>query len=395
MSKPTFTMTTETITVCIDGTTHSVRRGAPNFEGLKKALSEERWNSVPEYLTVAKAIESWSKGDFKVVGSEVRLRDTVLPTELSLRIVEMVRKNEDPAPVLRFWERLSKNPSFRSVNQLWGFLQHKNIPLTEDGCFLAYKSIRSDYKDHHSGTIGNKIGTINEMPRNQISDDPNVACHDGFHVGALGYAKTFGTGECILVVCKVDPKDVVCVPFDSRQEKMRVCRYEVVGHYGSELPSTTYKAEESPVIDEDEDELDDDILDEDEAELHDEDEEELENEDPDDAVGIYPQPKTAKAPKAPTKSKTKKPTKVKVKAGKKKPHNQTRVRYQKGGVKTTTKVEKKKPSKFDRLSEEQLLEQSIEDLRKYASSVLKIMGAYKIPGGKLALIGRIMEIRQK
>lgn len=144
----------------------------------------------------------------------------------------MATNGEDPTSLFRFHERLSKNPSWRSVQQLFQFLNHANIPFTKDGCFLAYKSVRSDYKDVHSGSWDNKPGAVNEMPRNQISDDPQQACHEGFHVGALSYARDFSGSK--MVVCKVDPADVVCVPYDSSQEKMRVCKYKVIGEWSGQ-----------------------------------------------------------------------------------------------------------------------------------------------------------------
>jgi hypothetical protein len=144
----------------------------------------------------------------------------------------MATNGEDPTALFRFHERLSRNPSFRSVQQLFKFLNHANIPFTKDGCFLAYKSVRSDYKDVHSGSWDNRPGAVNEMPRNQISDDPNHACHEGFHVGALSYARSFSGSK--MVVCKVDPEHVVCVPYDASQEKMRVCKYKVIGEWSGQ-----------------------------------------------------------------------------------------------------------------------------------------------------------------
>lgn len=151
----------------------------------------------------------------------------------------MATAGEDPTILFRFYERLRKNPSWRSVQQLFSFLDHEHIPLTRDGCFLAYKSVRSDYKDKHSGQWDNTPGVVNKMPRNEISDDPQQACHVGFHVGALKYASGFGGSR--MVICKVDPEHVVCVPYDASQEKMRVCEYKVVGEYsGQPMDSTVF-----------------------------------------------------------------------------------------------------------------------------------------------------------
>jgi hypothetical protein len=65
------------------------------------------------------------------------------------------------------------------------------------------------------------------MMRNQVEDDENVTCAKGLHVCSKEYLPHFG-GQNI-VACEVDPKDVVSVPLDYNNSKMRVCEYKVVG----------------------------------------------------------------------------------------------------------------------------------------------------------------------
>ena len=304
MQKFPYTISAESITVVCQGKPHTVRKGAANFDKLKKALVAEQWGKVPDLLSVAKTVQSWAKGKFKVEGDRVFYGGEAIPTDLDSRILAMAANGEDPTPLCRFWERLQKNPSYRSVKQLFQFLQNVGIPITEDGCFLAYKGVKEDFKDVHSGQFDNKPGAINEMPRNKISDDPQLACHEGFHVGDLSYAKGFGPR---VVICKVDPEHVVCVPYDESQRKMRVCRYEVTGNYGVQLPDTSFKEKAAP------------------------------------------------------------------------------------GKKTLTEV--LFASKLAKMPADKLLDCSLDSLRKYAANDLKIVGASKIPGGKMALIQAILKTR--
>ena len=53
-------------------------------------------------------------------------------------------------PLVKLFENLMKNISYQTRTQLYDFLEHKNLPITEDGCFLAYKAVNSDYKDKYS-----------------------------------------------------------------------------------------------------------------------------------------------------------------------------------------------------------------------------------------------------
>lgn len=248
-----YTITNNSITVIVDGKSHTVSDSAPNFLALRGGILSGNEEIIRSNLSASKSVESWSNGKFRVSGDSVIYEDRTLPPELGKRILEMASKGEDPFIFFRFWERLKSNPSHRSVEQLYPFLNNHNIPFTKDGTFLAYKSIRSDWLDHHSGTIKNEVGKTIVMPRHKISDDPQHACHQGLHVGALEYATNFGSSDRKIIICEVDPKDVVCVPYDCSQQKMRVCEYKIFGVYGSPLSATVHEEDRIFV-----DELDDD-----------------------------------------------------------------------------------------------------------------------------------------
>lgn len=329
-SAPAFTITNESVTVVWQSKTHTVQKTSPNFTALRLAILEERWDDIPNHLTVAKSLADWAKGKFTVQDGAFCYEGALLPDDLNSRMVAMATGGEDPTPLFRFWERLQKNPSYRSVQQLYAFLKHQGIPFTVDGCFLAYKGVRQDYKDVHSGKFDNSPGKVHEMPRNQISDDPKEACHEGFHVGALEYAKSFCGGGRV-VVCKVAPEDVVCVPYDESQRKMRVCKYTVLGNWnGHYLPDTTFV---------------DDVRD------FGTDGEKVEVKSDECLVVAIGEPPEKREPK-------------------------------------------KGWAKFNKLEAADLLKESIEDLRQYAGKGLDIVGASKIPGGKAALVAKILEVRK-
>lgn len=344
-----YTLTNESATVVINGDTKTVRKTAPNYLALRKAIIEEDEKAILANLTVAKSLKDWAKGKFTVSDNLIAFDGVPLPTDLNDRIIQMATNNEDPSCMFLFWERLQKNPSYRSVQQLWKFLRHSGISFAPDGCFYAYKGVNSDYTDCHSGRFENKPGVTLEMPRNQISDDPNHACHEGFHVGALDHAKGYGQR---IIICKVAPEDVVCVPYDSSSQKMRVSKYYIEGNYGSTLPSTTYVPEERipsqmrfPDDDESGEDLDEGSSIDDEIDQSFDEEEKVVDVD-------TPVLKTA------------------------------------GNL-----IVPKRFKKIHLMAMEDLLKKSIDDLRHYATYGLKIIGASKIPGGKVALVARICEVR--
>jgi len=147
---------------------------------------------------------------------------------------------QDYLPVAKFWEKVATNPDKRSREQLFTWLQSHQFTITEDGDILGYKGVQGfdpesftsrnsgeAYVDGvlHNGRIPNKPGTVITMPRSEVKNDPNVACHKGLHVGDWSYARNFA--QTVLEV-HVNPRDVVSIPKDESQRKMRCCRYTVV-----------------------------------------------------------------------------------------------------------------------------------------------------------------------
>lgn len=197
-----------------------------NYAKLLEALKTEDWDAIPGLLTVKKAIESFSEGRAKFENDTVYFDGVPLQNALSDRIVRLFRDGFPITHFLKFIERLNANPSYRAVNELYGFLEANSLPITDDGCFLAYKRIREDWTDCYTGTMDNSIGTVVEMPRNQVNDDKDQTCSRGLHFCGYSYLSSFSGAR--LVVVKVDPADVVSIPSDYNNQKGRACKYTIV-----------------------------------------------------------------------------------------------------------------------------------------------------------------------
>ena len=137
----------------------------------------------------------------------------------------------DITPLTNFIDNVMVNPSKRAVDELYGFLEYGNLPLTPDGCFLAYKVVGSNYyKDKHSGTFDNHIGSTCRMVRNHVDDNKEQTCSTGLHFCSREYAENFFYSyNDHMMVIKINPRDVVSIPVDYNNTKGRCCLYEVVG----------------------------------------------------------------------------------------------------------------------------------------------------------------------
>jgi hypothetical protein len=136
--------------------------------------------------------------------------------------------------------KLNLNPSKRAVDELYTFLEHRALPITDNGNFLAYKAVREDYTDKYTGKFLNTIDAVLEMPRNKVDDDKNVGCSYGFHAGTVEYAKDFMGREGHLMIVEINPADVVSIPTDCQFQKLRTSKYKVVGEYEIDLTDPLY-----------------------------------------------------------------------------------------------------------------------------------------------------------
>lgn len=164
---------------------------------------------------------------------------------LAKKYASLVEAGLSCAGLHKFFENLSQNPSASSVNELYDFLSYKELPITEDGCFIAYKGVGDDDYSitgntgtkvingvvDKQGRILNTVGSRIEVARNEVDDNRNMGCSYGLHAGSYDYASGFG--RKVLSV-KVNPKDVVSVPTDCSYQKVRVCAYEVLEVIGAE-----------------------------------------------------------------------------------------------------------------------------------------------------------------
>ena len=161
----------------------------------------------------------------------VTFKGQSLDNSITTRMLTMLDEGFDLVPMAIFLENLMSNPSYRAVTELYSFLEKGGMPITPDGHFMAYKAVRANYMDIHSGTFDNSIGKVCEMPRNAVDDDKNRTCSAGLHFCSFEYLPHFAHANGHVVLVKINPRDVVSIPADYNDTKGRCARYEVVGEY--------------------------------------------------------------------------------------------------------------------------------------------------------------------
>lgn len=225
----------DNIVVVIGTNSHTISKTHVTYQKVLDAIKVNDWDTVKDVIEPKKVVLNYGKGNVEIQGDKLFWKGTEMHNALSRRMIQMLQEDFPIEPLVLFMENLMNNPSKRAVTELYGFLEKNDLPITPDGYFLAYKKVRKDFLDIHSGTMSNKPGEVVEMERNQVDDDQNVTCSTGLHFCSQDYLPHFGSG-CQsgdrVVIVKVNPADVVSIPNDYNNSKGRACRYEVIGELG-------------------------------------------------------------------------------------------------------------------------------------------------------------------
>lgn len=234
------------VTLYIDGKPYTVSSTAPQFDQLLVQLKAKNWEKVRDLMNLGNTITSLGKPKSKkLAGMNVFVKDgkvyytspdgktEELHGTITQRILSIIGKpiaQKFADALLMFIHNAMQNPYKDIRSELYDFLQAGDQPITYDGCFLAYKKIKSNNMDIYTGKMDNSPGKIVRVER--FDTNRNNDCSAGLHFAAFGYLSHYSgeTGNKIVIV-KVNPKDVVAIPKDYAHQKGRAREYFVVGEF--------------------------------------------------------------------------------------------------------------------------------------------------------------------
>lgn len=242
-------LTNDTLVIQFDNEApQHTRSDNPRWKEIVQAFRKGDEETLRSLISLKSIIEQYSVGQLSVSSTGVLWRGHPLHTLDAQRIMAYLRDGIPFRPIANYIEKKMKNPSARAIQEMYNFLEHQHMPLMDDGRFIAYKGVQKNYYSVYGNTntvvisgivddqgkIYNEIGSIIEVERSSVDDDFRNACSNGLHVGSLKYATEWSDR---VIYVAVDPKDVVSVPSDCDCQKLRCCKYEVLGEYTGPLPS--------------------------------------------------------------------------------------------------------------------------------------------------------------
>lgn len=127
-----------------------------------------------------------------------------------------------------FINKLLDNPDQRVMNRIVEFIKFADIEIDSDGDLLVYKYVNGNFKDSYTGRLDNSPGSVVKMKRVLIDPSKESLCSQGLHVCSASYVFRTKGNNNRLVLCKLNPRDIVSIPTDYNGAKIRACEYKVL-----------------------------------------------------------------------------------------------------------------------------------------------------------------------
>lgn len=205
-----------------------LKKGNPDTDRLVALTTPAQ--AIVQAVEVAIAADYLTAGTVSVSTKEVRYNGEPVEGVLVERILQMLVEGFDIMPMVRFLENLYTNPATYARDELYLWLENSNLPITQDGHFLAYKMVGDNYRSRNN--FLNLPGTTVSMPRQACDPVRDHLCSTGLHFCSKHYIGEGHRGK--IVILKINPADVVSIPSDSGNSKGRAWKYEILGDFGGD-----------------------------------------------------------------------------------------------------------------------------------------------------------------
>ena len=229
-----YIITTDGISGMAGGRPYSASTQHPNYNLIIEAVKAKAFDKIQDLVnrsaSVAKSIAVTMTTRVKVDSDAgvVLFDGNEIHNVAVDRILQMLSEGFDIRPMVCFLENLLQNPSRRTIDRIMDWLEAGKMPITEDGCFIAFKRVNDEYKSFYDNKTMNAVGSYVTLPRYLCDDRHEQTCSAGLHFCSQGYLPQYSGGRGRVLVLKVNPMDVVAIPDEYGTFKGRACNYYVI-----------------------------------------------------------------------------------------------------------------------------------------------------------------------
>ena len=165
-NEPTVRIIQKSDAAAFAAATALIREGVPANSGKWAMLFED---------ALTNEVKAKTSDRVTVKGNEVFVDGIAVKDDIAIALLARFREGmkDELASLLAFMDKLKENPSKLAREHLWAFMAHNDIQVLPDGDVQAWKVVRYNYLDCHSGTMDNSVGTTVSMPREDVVEDPH------------------------------------------------------------------------------------------------------------------------------------------------------------------------------------------------------------------------------
>jgi hypothetical protein len=224
-----YTLTPKGISLLVDSRPRIISRDHLNFNAVLECVKSGDTEKLKELVNIPEFVAAYTFGKVQISDDGiVMFEGKPLNNAMTDRLIYLIKEGLDPSPIAYFMENLYRNPVKTAHDELFTWLEEGNMPITEDGCFIAYKRVREDYMSLHDGSTPNFVGTtVSLSSRDDADSNYRNECSRGLHFCSYSYLQNFSGARTLIL--KINPEDVVAIPADYNHAKGRAWKYEVIG----------------------------------------------------------------------------------------------------------------------------------------------------------------------
>lgn len=227
-SEPTYIINKDSVTLTYQDEVYTTDSSNTNFKEIVNLIIQGNYSEAANLFSYAAAISNWVDGLLEVRDDRIFYDNFEIKGKFVEKIIKHAQNDLDVASFLKFLKLTMEQEDVEVRNRLLDFAADDTIDFSDEGYVIAFKNVKSDYYDKHSGKFRNMVGDKPSVPRSSVDADHNATCSSGLHVCSFKYlVRCWGTSGRNMVV-HVNPKDFVAIPYDYDDSKARVSTYTVV-----------------------------------------------------------------------------------------------------------------------------------------------------------------------
>lgn len=217
-----------------NGTTAVWSSNSKDYKRVKELAINNNWIQIEMFYNFSKILIDCKvdidKNDNFIVhkeGKKIEIKSDELNNKLTefiqlLKKKGIVKKNIEY--IKPFLIKMFNNPYIDAVTELYDFCTAMDFEICEDGDFLAYKAVQKDLSSFYdNGATKHKLNEYVEVDK--FDCDRTVTCSKGLHFCSSKYLEYYKNDNSVILVLKIDPRDVVAIPIDYNFQKGRCKRY--------------------------------------------------------------------------------------------------------------------------------------------------------------------------